>query len=232
MDSPIRPAALIPNFNNSRTLPDVVERTLAVICDVLVVDDGSTDGSWEAIESFGERIRSLRHPTNLGKGRALRDGFRHLAAGGFSHAIALDADGQHFPEDIPLLLEATARFPEAIIVGERDMGRARAPLASRFGLCCSNAALRFLRGVRIRDSQCGFRSYPLPVIAALDLRGDRYDFEMEVLLEAARAGIPMQPVPIRVTYEPAGGRVSHFRPVRDFFQIAGRVARSLRPRRR
>jgi glycosyltransferase involved in cell wall biosynthesis len=231
MGSSVRAAALIPDYNNSRTLPDVLERTLAVLPEVLVIDDGSTDDSWKVIESFGERVRSLRHPVNMGKGRALRDGFSHLAAGGFSHAVALDADGQHFPEDIPLFLEASARFPDAIIVGERNMREAGAPLGSRFGLWCSNSALRIFRGVRIRDSQCGFRSYPLPAVSKLDLRGDRYDFEMEVLLEAARAGIPIRAVTIRVTYEPAGGRVTHFRPVRDFLQIAGRVARSLRPRR-
>ena len=232
MDSPIRAAALIPCYNNARTISDVLERTLAVIPDVLVVDDGCTDGSSEAIEkateSWGTRIRSLRHSTNLGKGRALRDGLGQLAAAGFSHAIALDADGQHYPEDIPVLLEAARRFPDAIIVGERNLREARAPLASRFGLWCSNSALRLFRGVKIGDSQSGFRAYPLSAIVPMDLRADRYDFEMEVLFAAARAGITIQTVPVRVTYEPPGGRVSSFRPIRDFLRVASCVARLLR----
>ncbi len=227
----MRAAALIPNFDNGRTLADVVRRTLAVLDDVLVVDDGSTDGSWDVVASFGPRLRALRHATNFGKGRALRDGFEALAAAGFTHAVALDADGQHFPEDIPRLLEAAAAEPEALVVGARDMRTAGAPRASRFGLWCSNAALRVFRGVRVADSQSGFRCYPLAAVLALGLRGDRYDFEMEALFEAARTGMPIRTVPIRVTYAPDGGRVSHFRPVRDFLQIGRRVTRSLMRRR-
>ena len=227
----MRAAALIPNFDNARTLGDVIRRTLAVMPDVLVVDDGSTDASWDVIMSFGSRLRSVRHPTNLGKGRALRDGFEALAAEGFTHAVALDADGQHFPEDLPVLLDLAAAEPTALIVGARDLRAAGAPRASRFGLWCSNAGLRVLRGVRIADSQSGLRCYPLAAILGLGLRGDRYDFEMEALFEAARAGIPIRSVPIRVSYAPEGGRVSHFRPVRDFLQIGSRVARSLIRRR-
>ncbi len=223
--APVHPAALIPVFNNARTIRGVVERALAVLPDVLVVDDGSTDGTAEEIVSLEGRIRLLRHPRNLGKGRSLRDGFEVLRPAGFTHALALDADGQHFPEDIPLLLQVVSREPEAIVVGERDMRAAGAPRRSLFGLWFSNASLRSLAGVRLADSQCGFRAYPLHGLAGLDLRGDRYDFELEVLLKAARSGIPIRAVGVRVTYHPEGGRVSHFRPVRDFVQIAGRVAR-------
>ncbi len=249
----IVPAALIPNFNHGKTLPDLIERTLAFIPDVLVVDDGSTDASWRAIEAFGGRIRSLRHAANLGKGRALRDGFQLLGASGFTHAIALDSDGQHYPEDIPRFLEASSQIPEALFVGERDMRQA--PRRSRLGLWFSNAALRVFGRVRLRDSQCGFRSYPLGPISKLKLTGERYEFELEVLaqpfqfavcgwactgtgsgstarlLKAAWAGVPIRPVPIRVTYEPPGGRISHFRPLRDFLRVALCVGRCLASRR-
>lgn len=225
----IVPAALIPNFNHGKTLPGIIERTLALLPHVLVVDDGSTDDSWRAIESFGDRIRTLRHPTNMGKGRALRDGLQALATSGFTHAISLDSDGQHYPEDIPGFIRASTECPEALIVGERDMRQA--PRRSRLGLWFSNAALRLFAGVRLRDSQCGFRSYPLAEISKLRLVGERYDFELEVLLKAAWAGVPIRSVPIRVTYEPPGGRTSHFRPLRDFFRVALRVARSLASRR-
>ena len=87
---------------------------------------------------------------------------------------------------------------------------------------------RLFTGIRCHDTQSGFRSYPLAAIGALPLQGDRYDLEMEVLFAAARAGIPIREVPIRVTYTPEGGRVTHFRPVRDFVQIGIRVARTLR----
>ncbi len=233
MSSPeIRAAALIPTFNNERTLADVVERTLREMPDVLVVDDGSGARTAEVLERFGGRIRRLRHERNFGKGRALRTGFAHLAEAGFTHAIALDSDGQHYPEDLPAFRDAIAREPDAVFVGERDMTGSGAPRKSRFGLWFSNRSLRLLAGASLRDSQCGFRAYPLAGVIGLGLRGDRYDLELEVLIKATRKGLAIRPVPIRVTYAPEGGRISHFRPVRDFLQIAGQVARILADRRR
>jgi glycosyltransferase involved in cell wall biosynthesis len=223
----IRPAVLIPTFNNCRTLAGVVERALARVPAVLVVDDGSSDSTAETLRAFGDRIQVHRHPRNLGKGRALRTGFEKLQAAGFTHAIALDSDGQHYPEDLPRFLEAIERSPRAIVIGQRDMGGSGAPRRSRFGLWFSNGALRYLSGVRLKDTQCGFRAYPLSGVGELGLRGERYDLELEVLLLAAKAGIPIEPVPVEATYSPDGGRVTHFRPVRDFLQIAGRVARIL-----
>ncbi|MBM4013911.1 MAG: glycosyltransferase family 2 protein [Planctomycetes bacterium] len=228
----MRPAVLIPNYNNAHTLGDVVSRALDALPDVLVIDDGSTDSSASVLDHFRSRIRSERHAVNRGKGAALKTGFAALAAAGFTHAIALDADGQHFPEDLPAMLAESRAHPDALVIGVRDMQAAGAPRKSRFGLACANTALRLFTGVRCRDTQSGFRSYPLPSITALPLHGDRYDLEMEVLFAAARAGIAIREVPIRVTYTPEGGRVTHFRPVRDFVQIAGRVARTLRSRAR
>jgi len=227
----IRAAALIPTFNNERTLADVVERTLREIPDVLVVDDGSGPETGKVLDRFGARIQRVRHDRNFGKGRALRTGFARLAEAGFTHAIALDSDGQHYPEDLPAFRDAIAREPEAIFVGERDMTGSGAPRKSRFGLWFSNRSLRLLGAARLRDSQCGFRAYPLARVSGLGLRGERYDLELEVLIKAARRGIRILAVPIRVTYSPEGGRTSHFRPVRDFLQIAGRMARILVDRR-
>lgn len=228
----MKAAALIPNFDNCRTLGDVIERTLAIVPDVWVIDDGSRDDSWPVIERFGARIRRERHSVNRGKGAALRTGFALLQAAGFTHAIALDADGQHFPEDLPRILAESTAHPLALVIGARDMVAAGAPRKSRFGLACANAALRLFTGVRVSDTQSGFRSYPLAAIAGLPLQGERYDLEMEVLFEAALTGVPIREVPIRVTYSPEGGRVTHFRPLRDFVQIGGRVTRTLLRRTR
>lgn len=228
----MRAAALIPNYDNAHTLGDVISRALDLLPDVLVVDDGSRDASPRVLENFRTRIRIERHEVNRGKGAALKTGFAALHAAGFTHAIALDADGQHFPEDLPKLIAASTAEPAALVIGVRDMQAAGAPRKSRFGLCCANAALRWFTGVRCHDTQSGFRSYPLAAITALPLQGDRYDLEMEVLFEAARNGIPLREVPIHVTYTPDGGRVTHFRPLRDFAQIAGRVARTLRRKAR
>src|SRR5262245_7442867 len=112
--SEIRAAALIPTLNNSTTLREGLEGTLRASPDVLVIDDGSSDSTPQILSALGDRVRVLRHPVNLGKGRALRDGFARLLADGFTHAISLDSDGQHFPDDIPVFLEAIRRAPGAL----------------------------------------------------------------------------------------------------------------------
>ena len=225
-----RISALIPTYNNCRTLQSVVERTLQQLPAVLVVDDGSTDDTAAILRGFGERIRVHRHPQNQGKGAALRHGFQILRSAGCDYAIAVDSDGQHFPEDIPRFLEKLSQQPGAMLLGSRDMIGVGAPGKSRFGLWFSNRALRFLTGLRLDDSQTGFRAYPLEAISRLDLQGQRFDLELEVLVKLAWQGVPILSVPIQVSYQPEGGRVTHFRPVRDFMQISLQMARLARRR--
>lgn len=216
-------AVLIPAFNNAVTLADAIEGALKHVETVLVVDDGSTDDTRAILEELSGRIDVHTHPTNRGKGVALRHGFDVLTTKGFSYAISMDADGQHFADDLPRFVEAVRERPGALAVGERNMQTAGAPRRSLFGLWFSNLSLRVLGGVRMKDSQAGFRAYPLAGIRDLDLRGTRYDLELEVLIKAARKGIPLIAVPIQCSYRPQGGRVSHFRPVRDFCHIGRQV---------
>ena len=225
-------AVLIPVYNNAKTLGDVLEGVLTQVHSVLVVDDGSTDEIADVLGSFRESIQVCRYSRNQGKGAALSTGFRLLYEQGFTHAITLDADGQHFPSNLPAFLVATSRQPAALLVGQRDMRGAGAPFRSRFGLTCSNFALSLLAGLRIEDSQAGFRAYPLNETCALGLRGRRYDLEMEVLMKAGWNGLPVVPLRIDVTYTPREGRVSHFRPLRDFARIVWMVLRLLMEGRR
>jgi glycosyltransferase involved in cell wall biosynthesis len=219
-DAPLRPAILIPTYNNARTVAAVIEAALRQLPDVLVVNDGSTDATADVLAGFDGRILRFDHEVNRGKGKALRNGFRILGEAGFSHAITLDADGQLFAEDVPRFLEAMGSAPGALVVGQRDLEAVGAPWRSRLGLWFSNRALRILCGARLEDTQTGFRAYPLAAMNAIAFEGERFDFEMEVLVKAAWNGIPLLPIPIRVSYAPEGGRVSHFRPVRDFMNIA------------
>lgn len=227
-----RVAVLIPTYNNAATLGAVVEGCLRHVEEMLVVDDGSTDGTAEVLSVFEERIRVRTHSENQGKGTALRTGFQVLEDAGISHAITVDADGQHFADDLPRFLEAVNREPRAIWVGERDMRKAGAPRRSLFGLWFSNLALRRVGGARLKDSQAGFRAYPLREIRALELRGTRYDLELEVLIKAAWKGLPLAAVPIACSYSPGEGRVSHFRPVRDFCHIGCQVLKLLAAHRK
>ena len=127
---------IIPTYNNAGTIVDVVERTQAYCSDVFVVLDGCTDDTLSLLEDMPQRPELLVLPKNGGKGRALREGFRRAREAGFAYAVTLDGDGQHFPEDIPVFLEANRRYPGALIVGRRaDLENADRSKASRFATC-------------------------------------------------------------------------------------------------
>lgn len=223
---------LIPYYNHERTLRGVVEKCLRVLDELkdrefrgwmldepLVVDDGSTAPASELLQGI-ERARVLRLPVNVGKAAALRAGALQARALGATHLLTLDADAQHDPEDIPKFLAALAEGPRALHVGARDLAKAGAPKASRFGCAFSNFWLRVQTGVALADSQSGFRLYPLELFEELNLTEQRFAFETEILVKAAWAGIPLKDVPIRVNYRPPGGRVSHFRALEDNARIA------------
>jgi glycosyltransferase involved in cell wall biosynthesis len=222
-------AALIPAFRAAATLAAVVRGARAHCARVIVVDDGSDDGTGAAAVAAGAEL--LRHPTNRGKGAALRTGLEALAADGVARALTLDADGQHLPAEIPVLLAASDRAPEAIVVGERRKTGHQIARANRFGNWIADRLLHALAGRRLPDTQSGFRVYPVRATLALGVRGRRYDFETEVLLLAARRGMVLVGVPVRVHYPPVATRVSHFRKWRDTLRIVTTVLRVLAARR-
>lgn len=218
-----RALIVIPTFNNRSTARGVVERALATGLPVLVVNDGSTDGTRDALAGLlCERIDRAR---NKGKGAAIVSGARWAAERGYTHIVTIDADGQHDPEDALKFIAALRVDPWAVIVGARDFGGQLIPFASRFGRGFSNFWLRLDAGVKLPDSQSGFRAYPVEVILGLScLNGRRYAFEVEILVHAARAGVKLASVPIGVHYPSA--RVSHFRPLLDNILISEVYARS------
>ncbi|MBK7864046.1 MAG: glycosyltransferase family 2 protein [Archangiaceae bacterium] len=207
---------VIPVYNHARTISEVVKGCLQHAGTVLVCDDGSTDGSGAAAEQAGAVL--LKHATNQGKGAALRTLFAEAQKRGFKYAVSLDADGQHYPDDIPKLAEEAEKEPGCLVVGSRDLAAAGAPGASQFGRRFSNFWVWFESGVRVEDSQCGFRAYPLPETGLLVTGRSRYDFEVEILLRTAWSGLPIRSTPIRVLY-PAD-RVTHFRPFADNVRIS------------
>ncbi|MCK5689866.1 glycosyltransferase family 2 protein, partial [Myxococcota bacterium] len=157
---------------------------------------------------------------NRGKGAALQTGLREALQRGYSHIITLDADGQHFPEDIPSMRDAALEDPTAIWTGARDLSDDNVQGASRFGRSFSNFWLRVQTGVKLVDSQSGFRVYPIAPVLSLGLRASAYDFEVEVLTLGARAGIPLRSKPIGVYYPPPDERVSHFDKLWDNVRIS------------
>jgi uncharacterized protein (DUF2062 family) len=208
--APARLLVAIPVYNHGGTLRAVVERALAVHPEVLVVDDGSTDGGGDTLR--GLPVRLLRHETNRGKGQAILTAAREAHRLGMTHLATVDADGQHDPAELENFLGLLREAPEALVVGTRRFG-ADVPGASRFGRSFSNFWLRVQTGVRIGDTQSGFRVYPVAVLLELPLRESGFSFEIEVLVRAAWAKVPLREVEVSVSY-PAD-RVSHFLMLRD-----------------
>lgn len=212
---------IIPTFNNAGTIVDVVSRTLEKCCDVFVVCDGCTDGTAGLLRAMpvSPFIVELEH--NCGKGKALKEGFLTARKAGFAYAITLDADGQHFPEDIPLFLQANRKHPDALIVGSRrfpnDAARSQ---GSRFANSFSNFWFFVQTLRRLDDTQTGYRLYPLHRLHGLGILSSRYEAELELLVLAAWHAVPTPSVKIQVYYPPFEERVSHFRPFRDFARIS------------
>lgn len=210
---------LIPTYNNVGTVRRVVMETLGYCDDVIVVNDGSTDGTREILAAIPE-IDVVDYPKNAGKGAALKRGFRHAISRGFRYAITLDSDGQHYPEDIEHIVRAVVEMPGALIVGERDLSKVDINAKSSFANKFSNFWFCLQTGIGLKDTQTGFRAYPLFRLHGLNLLTSRYEAELELLVFSAWYGTPICPVPIRVYYPPQKERVSHFRPALDFTRIS------------
>lgn len=210
---------LIPTYNNAGTICDVVLRCLEQCDDVIVVNDGSTDGTLEILQSI-HNITLVDYPNNAGKGKALKRGFRKAISMGFAYAITLDADGQHFPEDIHILLDANKKNPGALIVGERQMNGADRSRGSRFANSFSNFWFCVQTWHYMPDTQTGMRLYPLHKLCGLNLLTSRYEAELELLVFASWHGVKLVSVPVSVYYPPRQERVSHFRPGLDFTRIS------------
>lgn len=204
---------VIPTYNNAGTLLHVVRGAQAVCETVIVVDDGCTDSTPELLNDSGAIV--LRHARNKGKGVALRTGFRKAAELGYTHAVTIDSDGQHFPEEIGKLVRASQAQPDALVIGARDMTVENVPKSSSFGRMFSNFWLKVATGMDVGDTQSGFRVYPLRHVNRLFCWGRRFTYECEVIIRASWGGCPIINVPVRVYYPPKSERVTHFRPFAD-----------------
>lgn len=211
---------VIPTFNNEKTIGSIVERTLPFSSQIIIVDDGCTDHTSEQLLPYLNRIIVIRNKKNQGKGHALRIGLTKAQTMGYRYAITLDADGQHYPEDIPLFVEEIKRYPDALIIGSRTLQNKNMSKNSTFANHLSNFWFHIQTGKRLPDTQTGFRLYPLQKIKYLKLLTTRYEAELELLVFSAWHNIKIQPIPIRVYYPPKSERVSHFRPLSDFVRIS------------
>ncbi len=210
---------LVPTYNNAKTLVPLLKDLESFHPHIIVVNDGSTDGTDRLLKQF-QGINIVTYSPNRGKGYALRLGFRGAREHGYEYAISIDSDGQHFPKDIPHFLEKLEDNPGALIIGARNMEQSSVPSKSSFGHRFSNFWYQVETGISLPDTQSGFRCYPVKRLENMFFFTNRFEFEIEVIVRASWKGIPVLAVPVTVYYAPPEERVSHFRPVIDFTRIS------------
>jgi len=213
---------VIPALNEERAIRTVAQDALAQGVKVIVIDDGSIDGTRAAIADLP--VECIRHDRPQGKASALFDGFRRALELGCDGVLTMDGDGQHAASDLPRLLAAARCYPQHIILGARLLGRDNAPGKNRFGNGQADFWVSWACGQRIVDSQSGQRFYPRQVVElALTLPHVGFVFESEILIESASRGIRAASVPIQARYD-NDRRASHFKPFRDVMSITRMVA--------
>lgn len=215
--------AVIPTYQNAKTLLKVVADVHRVVDTVFVVDDGSNDGTAALLDKATGNERPekvLTHPKNCGKGAALKTGLTYARQQGFRYAVTVDADGQHRADDIPALLKAVEEEPDALAIGSRGLQHENMPAKSTFANRFSNFWFALQTLQRLPDTQSGLRVYPLRHLHGLRWMSARYEAELTLLVFSAWAGVKLLPVPVSVYYPPRDQRVTHFRPGRDFTRIS------------
>lgn len=217
----MRIAVAIPAYQAALTVGPVVTGARALVSDVLVVDDGSTDDTAAVAERAGAEVH--RVSVNRGKGNALREAFAILFARGFGAVVTVDADGQHLPEEIPHLLRAAAEAD--LVLGTRDHLFAEMGTVRRTANRLSSHAISFAAGRRLSDVQTGFRLYTRDLIARTGFPESRFEAESAVVVRAVRLGLRVRTTPVRLAR--ADGRASsHYRPLVDSMRIAAAVLRA------
>ncbi|HLT86205.1 MAG TPA: DUF2062 domain-containing protein [Sphingobacterium sp.] len=209
---------IIPTYNNEKTLKRVLDGVLLYTSHVIVVNDGSTDTTSTILSQYPQ-IEVITSTHNQGKGMALRKGIKRARDRYFQYAITIDSDGQHYPSDIPVFVDAIAKATRPVLlIGSRNMNQYAVPRKSSFGNKFSNFWFWFETGIKLTDTQSGFRAYPLAAISQRYYTR-KFEFEIEIIVRAAWRGVDVQNVPIDVLYDPKE-RVSHFRPFKDFTRIS------------
>lgn len=212
----MRICALIPAFNEAHHIAKVVEGARKYVDEVVVIDDGSSDGTANTAREAGATCLSTE--ANRGKATALRIGIAHACAANFTHVITLDGDGQHLPDDIPSLLRVGQETGADLVIGARPFDRSLMPRARFYSNTIGSQWTSALVGCEVRDSQSGFRLFRLEKLCKITLRSLRYEFEMEALIKMARSGCTIAHAPIHMVYDNGQAR-SKMKPIQDTVRI-------------
>lgn len=211
---------VIPTYNNEHTLKQVIDGVLQFTQHVIIINDGSTDSTAQILKDFSQ-LQQIHLKKNKGKGNALRMGFKLAETLNYHFAITIDSDGQHFPEDIPVFVNELEKSENKniILIGARNMSQENVPKKSSFGNKFSNFWFWVETGIKLQDTQSGYRLYPLKALKKLKFYTSKFEFEIEVIVKSVWSGVSIKNVPIRVLYHQTN-RVSHFRPFKDFTRIS------------
>lgn len=204
-------AVIVPAFNAGSTILELIKRITELVNseDVVVIDDGSVDQTYNLAQSTGVVV--LKHDVNRGKGEALKTGFGYIMNRDYSAVITIDADLQHPPESIPDFKKKAAGFP-GILIGTRKRNLKIMPMHRWLSNTLTSAIVSILCGTTVRDSQSGYRLIPVRVLKEVQLKFSKYEMESEILIKAARKGFPIGEVPIGTIYQ--GGK-SFINPLAD-----------------
>lgn len=208
---------IIPTYNNDKTLQRVISGVLDYTDNIIAVNDGATDTTPQILAQYPQ-ITVINHDTNKGKGIALQTGFRAALDMGYDYAITIDSDGQHYPDDLPVFIDTLEAEGPALLIGSRNMTHESVPKKSSTGNRISNYWVWVETGVKLTDTQSGYRLYPLKSLPK-KFYTNKFEFEIEIITRTSWNGIPLKNLPVKVLYDP-DERVSHFRPFRDFTRIS------------
>jgi glycosyltransferase involved in cell wall biosynthesis len=206
----MRVAAIIPAFNEERSIAAVVDGVRSFVTAVIVIDDGSSDTTAACARAAGADV--IVHPINLGKGCAVRAGLARVIGGDFTHVLLLDGDMQHLPREAGRLIDEAARTGADAVLGERQFSREAMPASRYHTNTIGSRALSSFVGLPIRDTQCGFRVFKLDLLRGIRLKATSYDIETEMLIKVGRRGGRIVSVPVTAVY---AGQRSKLRPIRD-----------------
>jgi glycosyltransferase involved in cell wall biosynthesis len=223
MSKNLKYCVIIPVYNSENHIAGVIENVLQYADNLIVVDDGSTDESLDRLSKFqklGKSVTVVSYAKNRGKGYALKQGFKKALELGFTHAVTMDADGQHLAQDIEILQQKSMENPDALIIGSRKFDNPNMPEGNKFANNFSNFWFRVQTGIALPDTQTGFRVYPLLKMGKMRSFTNRYEAELEMLVRSAWKNIKLVPQAINVYYPPQNERLSHFRKGKDFFRIS------------
>lgn len=208
---------IIPTYNNFKTLNRVIDGVLSYTSSIIIVNDGATDSTSEILKEYSQ-LEQLNYIQNKGKGYALKLGFERALSLGYEYAITIDSDGQHYPDDLIVFIKEIEKYPNSLLVGARNMDQDSVPKGSSFGHKFSNFWYWAETGIKLTDTQSGYRLYPIALMKNITFYTNKFEFEIENIVKASWKGIRVANVPVKVLYDPLE-RVSHFRPYKDFARI-------------